>query len=173
MEVYSDNSQSPNKKHHKHTRRTLVVHCVKSSTQQNVREAKENHHQSPPKTPTNLETHLQAPKITILKSKRDPYEMQHRREQTLKKIENSMYKCDKHKIYTPINFHVISSVSKTYKNMVPVSTHFLYVFLFLYLIFFLHRDSPFCKSTLLLLLVMSSHIYLIPFVSRSWIAFDN
>ena len=56
-EVYSDNSDSPTK-HHKHKKnfRCAIVAIVSSSEPNKVRKAK-NKLQSPPKTPTNVDTH--------------------------------------------------------------------------------------------------------------------
>ena len=56
MEVYSDNSESPTKCHkHKKNFGCAIVAIVSSQVPNNVREAKKTS-QSPPKTPTNLET---------------------------------------------------------------------------------------------------------------------
>ena len=56
MEVYSDNSESPTKRHkHKKNFGCAIAAIVSSQVPNNVREAKKTS-QSPPKTPTNLET---------------------------------------------------------------------------------------------------------------------
>ena len=56
MEVYTDNSESPTKCHkHKKNFGCAIAAIVSSQVPNNVREAKKTS-QSPPKTPTNLET---------------------------------------------------------------------------------------------------------------------
>ena len=76
-EVYSDNSESPTKCHkHKKNFGCAIAAIMSSKEPNKVRKAKKMS-QSPPKTPTNLET----PKNTKSKSpkQRDPLEMQQKR----------------------------------------------------------------------------------------------